>query len=121
MPDMHWWNGLFAAIDAKDTGAFLARLTTDASFRFGSAAPVQGAHAIAHAVDGFFASIAASEHKILRLWHDDDSAACQGEVTYTRHDGSVITLPFTNVFNFAHGKVREYLIYIDIAPLYQPE
>lgn len=121
MPDADWWSGLFAAIDAKDTGAFLAHLTTDARFRFGSAAPVQGSAAIAEAVDGFFASIAASEHEILRLWQDADSAACQGEVTYTRHDGSRVTLPFTNVFHFAHGKVREYLIYIDIAPLYRPE
>ena len=49
---------LFASIDAMDTAGFLARLSPDAVFRFGSMPMVQGTDAIGAAVDGFFATIA---------------------------------------------------------------
>ena len=54
--------GLFAAIDARDGAAFVAYLTENAVFRFGSAPPVQGRDAIRAAVDGFFTTIAGCSH-----------------------------------------------------------
>jgi len=44
--------------------------------------------------------------------------ALHGEVTYTRHDGSRVTLPFANVFRLRDDLISEYLIYADLAPLY---
>jgi hypothetical protein len=46
---------------------------------------------------------------------------CEGEVTYTRKDRSEITLPSFNLLKMQDGKVREYLIYADVTPLYQPQ
>ncbi len=45
---------------------------------------------------------------------------CQGEVTYERLDGTRLTLPFVNIFGMQSGKIDEYLIYVDIAPLFEP-
>jgi limonene-1,2-epoxide hydrolase len=49
---------------------------------------------------------------------DDKAVACEGEVTYTRHDGSKITLPFVNIFEVSAGLITLYRVYIDIAPLF---
>jgi ketosteroid isomerase-like protein len=112
-----WLRNLFSAIDAKNTSEFLEFLTKDASFRFGSAPAVKGHDAIRDAVDGFFGSIANSEHHEKKVLCDDATLVCEGEVTYRRHDGSELTVPFTDVFEMAGKLIRSYKIYIDISPL----
>ena len=109
---------LFATIDAGDGAAFARYLTPDASFRFGNAPPAVGRAAIESAVNGFFGSIRRCEHRLLRWWSASASEAVQGEVTYTRLDGSRLTVPFVNVFLLDGTLIREYLIHIDASALY---
>lgn len=116
-----WLGRLFDSIDAKDADAFVNFLTSDASFRFGSAPAVQGHAAIREAVEGFFATIAGSRHALLRTWLDDDGLVCEGTVTYRRHDDTEITLPFANVLVLCDGLIERYSIYADINPLYEPD
>ncbi len=111
---------LFAAIDAMDSERFVRSLTPDAVFRFGSAPPVTGRDAVGDAVGNFFSSIAGLRHALTMTLSDDGTLVCEGEVTYTRHDGSEITLPFANVFEFEDGLIAHYKIYVDIGPLYNP-
>ena len=111
---------LFAAIDAKDTERFLGFLTDGASFRFSSAPSVQGKEAIHSAVDGFFSSIAGLRHDLIRSVAEEDVVVCEGEVTYTRHDSTRITLPFANVLEFNGELISGYKIYMDVGPLYDP-
>jgi len=114
----HDTGGLFAAIDAKDTAAFVSYLTEDAVFRFGSAPAVAGRDAIAAAVDGFFSTIAGCSHDIRFLVQSGNTLVCEGEVTYQRHDGGKVTLPFVDVLEYESDLIAVYKIYIDIAPLY---
>jgi ketosteroid isomerase-like protein len=116
-PDKAWWEQLFAAIDARDAVAFSARLTADADFRFGNMPVVSGTAAITAAVGGFFSSVAGCRHALLRTWVDDTTVACEGSVTYTRHDGTAVTVPFANVFELSGRLIRSYRIYIDNSPL----
>jgi limonene-1,2-epoxide hydrolase len=111
---------LFASIDAMDTESFLSFVHKDATFRFGSSPAVSGHAGIRAAVEGFFASFAALRHDLQRVIADSESVACEGEVTYTRHDGSKITLPFANVFEIDGALISQYRVYIDIGPLFQP-
>jgi len=109
---------LFASIDTMDTERFLSFIDPSATFRFGSSPPVTGHEAIRAAVEGFFASFAALQHELQRTVTEDNVVACEGEVTYTRHDTSTITLPFVNIFETSGGLISLYRIYIDIAPLF---
>jgi hypothetical protein len=109
---------LFAKIDAKDTERFLEFLTDAASFRFGSAPPAHGHEAIHAAVDDFFASIAGSKHKLTRIIDDAGVLVCEGEVTYTRHDATEVTLPFANFLELEGDLISNYKIYADAGPLY---
>ena len=111
-------DNLFAAIDRQDMPAFLACIAERASFRFGSTPAVVGHAAIGEAVNGFFATIGGLKHVLNKTVADETTLVCEGEVTYTRHDTTQITLPFVNVFEFDDGLISDYRIYIDIAPLY---
>ena len=110
--------GVFAAIDRQDPAAFVGFLSDDAVFRFGSAPPVQGREAILAAVDGFFGTIAGLSHAIAKVVVDGSTQFIEGEVTYTRLDGTEITLPFTDVFEVDGELIAHYKIYMDISLLY---
>jgi ketosteroid isomerase-like protein len=118
MKDIGWWKGLCERIDAKDTRGFIAYLNDDCEFRFASGPAVVGHAAITAAVDGFWASIRGSSHAIGHCWGDETSAVCEGTCTYTRHDGSQVTLPFVDVLHFRGEKAAKYCIYMDVGPLY---
>jgi len=109
---------LFASIDAMDTERFLSFIHEDGTFRFGSSPPVTGREGIRAAVESFFATFAALRHEVGQLIAQDNAVACEGTVTYTRHDGSTITLPFANMFGVEDGLISTYHVYIDIGPLY---
>jgi ketosteroid isomerase-like protein len=117
-PDDAWWQRVFAVIDARDAAAFVALLTPDAQFRFGNAPTLVGSDAIRAAVGGFFAAIASCSHRLIRTWSSDAWVACEGEVTYLRHDGSAITVPFADVFELRGRLISVYRIYIDNSPLF---
>lgn len=114
-----WLDDLLASIDGQNTDRFLRFLTDDAVFRFGSASPVEGRESIRVAVDGFFATIAGSKHVLNNILVDGGTLVCEGEVTYTRHDESTITLPFANIFEMEGDLISHYKIYADAGPLYK--
>ncbi len=113
-----WWERVFSRIDAGDAAGFVEFLTADAQFRFGNAPAVVGSAAIRAAVAGFFAAIASSRHELLGTWRGPATAVCEGKVTYTRHDGSVVSFPFVNVFEMRGEKIAAYRIYIDNSTLF---
>ncbi|MGD2217077.1 MAG: nuclear transport factor 2 family protein [Gemmatimonadales bacterium] len=108
---------LFQAIDARDADAFASFLSENAVFRYGSQPAVQGKEAIRGYVSGFFGTLQALRHQVIDTWEREDSMVCQGIVTYTREDGSDVSVPFTNIFRFEGELIRDYLVYIDPTPL----
>ena len=109
---------LFAAIDAKDASAFAGYLSDECTFRFGNQEPVLGRAEVENYVGAFFESIQDLEHRIEDVWSFGDAIVCHGMVTYTRRNGSELTVPFANVFMIEDRKIREYLIFADTSALY---
>ncbi len=109
---------LFAAIDAQDARGFADFLTEDARFRFGSSPPVNGRDDIIEAVSAFFASLAGVNHVITAVATRGDMLFCEGETTYTRHDGKAVVVPFADVFEYDGDRIADYRIYADLTPLY---
>jgi limonene-1,2-epoxide hydrolase len=70
------------------------------------------------AVESFFDSILGLSHSIDRTLGEGNTLVCEGEVTYTRHDGRIVVVPFVDVFEYEGEQIAEYKIYIDISPLY---
>jgi ketosteroid isomerase-like protein len=115
-----WVTDLFRAIDEKDAARFAGFLTDDATFRFANAAPAVGGDAIRAAVAGFFGAIRALRHELTEVWDHPSGILVLGKVTYTRLDGSLLTVPFADVFRMRGSKVAEYDIYMDASALFQP-
>jgi hypothetical protein len=111
---------LFQAIDAMNPDGFVSFLTEDAEFRFGSYPSVHGRAGIFATVDGFWKTIAGSQHALVRHWVDGNQVAVQGLVTYTRKDGRVVDVPFVNVFEMRGDLIHRYLIHIDNTPVFAP-
>jgi ketosteroid isomerase-like protein len=116
--DRAWWARVFAIVDAGDANAFVDLLTADAQFQFGNVPVITGRDAIRAAAVGFFAAIGSSRHGVLKIWNEARTAVCEGEVTYTRHDGSVLRVPFANVFEMRGDKIAAYRIYVDNSSLF---
>lgn len=115
-----WIKNLFDCIDRRDAAGFAAFLTHDASFRFGNAPAVTGSAAIEAAVAGFFAALGGLSHRVTLSADLGEHVVCRGDTTYTRIDGSQVTVPFANVFEMQGGHVRDYQIYADLTPLWNP-
>jgi len=114
----NWLEQLFRTIDDNDADAFVQFMTPDCVYRFGSTAALEGHAAIREATVAFFATIDGLSHTLHRTWQDEDSVVCEGSVTYRRHDGSEVTVPFCNVFVMSDGLIHRYSIYADLNPLY---
>jgi ketosteroid isomerase-like protein len=119
MSNTAWLAQLFRDIDAKDVKAFAAYLTEDALFRFGNAPPVRGKEAVRDAVAAFFASVKALGHAVHGSWAHPDAVVMHGEVTYTRHDGSRLAVPFANVLKMEGSSIQEYHVFADASELYR--
>lgn len=119
MSDQNWIVELLTSVDEKNIEKFLSFLSDDCSFRFGNLPAVQGVDGISEFVGGFFDSIESLQHDISDIWIVPGGAVCHGIVSYTRHDKSVLSIPFSNVLKSDNGKVYEYLIFADTTQLYE--
>lgn len=109
---------LFASIDAMDTESFVSFIAEDCEFRFGSSPPVTGREGIRASVNDFFSMFAGLRHDLKRVVANDNGIACEGDVTYTHHDGRQVTVPFCNIFEVESGQISVYRIYIDLSPVF---
>ncbi len=110
--------GLFKAIDRRDANDFGSFLSEDCIFRFGNQETINGKQNVVSSVAGFFTSIRELSHEVIDIWNVDGAIICHGYVTYIRHNGSKLKVPFANVFKLSDAKVREYLIFVDTSVLY---
>jgi hypothetical protein len=93
---------MFGPADQLDLAGWATCLANDVHFRFGNAEPVHGRQAVQDVVGPFFDSIAGLRHDLLRDWSIDDTVIQELEVTYTRHDGSTLTVPAVNILRIQH-------------------
>ena len=112
---------LFRSIDEFDSSKFASFLTDDAVFRFANIPQVEGKENIYDFVDNFFKSIKAIRHKGLEIWQVDRHSFVNGNVTYTRHDNSELSVDFSNTFKHKDGKIQKYLIFVDNSELYKDQ
>jgi len=109
---------VMASVDAMNVDDFVNFLDEGCCFRFGNLPAVAGIDAIRKFVGSFFDSIDSLQHDISDYWTITGGVVCHGTVSYTRHDKSVLTVPFSNIFKINDDKIFEYLIFADTSQLY---
>jgi len=126
-----WARKLYdGAVDHKDAAGFAAVFAPDAWLRFGNAAPVVGRDAIRVAIADFFSAFVSLRHEAQGNWFVGDTLILEARVTYTRHDGAVVTVPAVTIFRLAGTEAgtgvplppmaTECRIYVDLTPLFAP-
>ncbi|MBX3042493.1 MAG: nuclear transport factor 2 family protein [Candidatus Kapabacteria bacterium] len=118
MNNPHWIDDLSASIDSMDTAKFVSFMTDDAVLTFGNAPAVAGKDNIFQVIDGFFKSIKKLVHHDYITIQEANKVVVPGTVTYTRHDDTILSVGFCNVFTMKDNLISEYRIYVDISQLY---
>ena len=109
---------MFEPADRLDVDGWCSHLTEDVHFRFGNAEALHGRATVREAVSQFFAGLKGLRHEVVQDWTVDDAVIQQLQVTYTRPDDSQVTVPAVNILRIDGELIGEYLIYVDLAPLY---
>ena len=117
MSDDNLVAAVLGTIDAGDTKAFAGYLAPDIDFRFGNAPPVHGAQEVRAAVEQFLVGIRAIAHEIVGAWRAGAVIAAHGSVTYTRLDGSALSVPFAVIWYLYEERIRDYRIFVDTSAL----
>ena len=110
---------LFAAIDRFDTETFASYLDEDARFKFANIPVITGKNNIFEFVAGFFQSIKAIRHKNFEIYELEGIRFVLANVTYTRLDGTTLSVDFSNTFKLKGNKIKDYLIFIDNSELFR--
>jgi ketosteroid isomerase-like protein len=108
---------IYAADEALDAESFVALLTEDVQFRLGSNPLITGRASVFQMITTFFSTIQGLQHHLIKAWEDETTVIFEAEVTYTRKDGSQVTIPYVDVLELESTQVKDYKIYIDLTPL----
>jgi ketosteroid isomerase-like protein len=109
---------LFADIDSMDPDRFADHLAEDVRFRFGNADPVHGRAAVRDVWASFCEGIDGVRHDPVAQWEEGDAVIAEAEVTYTRKDGSRVSLPVVTIYRSSGELIEDYRVFMDVAPLF---
>ena len=110
--------GLFADIDSMEPDRFAAHLAEDVRFRFGNAAPVHGTAAVRDVWAGFCQTVDGVHHDPVEQWEAGAATIAESDVTYTRKDGTTVTVPVVTIYRTGDALIQDYRVFIDLAPLF---
>lgn len=112
---------LFARMDRRDAAALAELFAQDATVTIGNREPIAGHSAVATGSAAFLTSIAGLCHRIINQWVVWQDTIAETMVTYTRHDGSTVTIPTVSIWRAAaDGLITNYRVFVDLAPVLAP-
>jgi uncharacterized protein (TIGR02246 family) len=110
---------LFAAVDAMNVATVASLFTADGRVVFGNGQPLVGIEEIRTGITAFFDTIAGQHHEVVNEWNLGNDTVAELKVTYDRKDGRQVTIPCVTIFHTdAAGKIDDYRVYFDSAPIY---
>ena len=110
---------MYRIIDQFDSRGLADMMTENSSFRYANMPAVVGRENIFQFLEGFFKSIKAIRHTDLEYWFTDNVWFATGNVNYTRHNDTLLTVPFSVILKMEKDLIREFLIFVDSSTLYQ--
>lgn len=121
VPGEQWAADFFRTVDTKDIDKLAAWLADDVELRFGNGPTTVGKGIARDSLGRFFETIAGLRHVSEGRVLQGDVIVQFSQVTYTRRDGSQVTVPAATKFRRADdGRVAQLWVFIDLAPLFAP-
>jgi ketosteroid isomerase-like protein len=115
-PPDAWTRAVFRSLDAMDVERFTGFMTDDVRFQFAGQPEVIGRRATADYLNAFFGCLDAITHELQWQVRHHDTLIIHGQVEYRIADGTAGT-SWIDVFQMSDGKIADYLIFMDSAPL----
>lgn len=115
-----FFNDLLDEVDAERAIGFALNFTEDGAFTWGNFPTLIGRTAITEFTQSFFSQISSVKHQLDNYWRQGDQhAMTNGRVTFTRLDGSEVTVSFATVSLFTPDGtlLADYQVYLDSSPL----
>lgn len=114
-----WPAAFLADADKLDLPLLMSWFADEIDLRIGNMPPILGRAAAEATFLQFWSGLSGMSHRRDDVVVDDDRAIQGSIVTYTRSDGSAVSMPVASLLRrVAGGKLDRLWIYIDIAPLY---
>jgi hypothetical protein len=114
-----WLRTVYDRADALDADGYAQFFEEEGTFTLGNNLPMRGRVEIMVGLTQFFGTIAGMRHEFLRTYQLDGTEIMEAAVTYTRKDGTQVTLPGMNICVRHQDQIRESRAYIDIGPLFR--
>ncbi|WP_242045739.1 MULTISPECIES: nuclear transport factor 2 family protein [unclassified Calothrix] len=111
---------LFSRGEAFDSAGFVTFFTDTPVYQFGNFDVCLDKESIKKSADAFFSKIDAVYHEIKMIWEAGDVVFVEMDVLYWRKDGSVISLPCSDIFRVEGDKFSELRIFMDVNPVFNP-
>jgi hypothetical protein len=115
----NWLRAVYDRADALDAEGYARFFEEDGTFTLANDPPMRGRAEITAGLTQFFGAIAGMRHEFLHSYRIDDTEITEAAVTYTRKDGTQITLPGMTICVRNQDRIRESRAYIDIGPLFR--
>jgi Domain of unknown function (DUF1857)/SnoaL-like domain len=117
--DDDWTSAFFRDADTLVVETLIAWFAETVEVRFGNAPPIHGKTAAEQAFRQFYGSLSGMRHRREALVSSGDLAAQMAVVTYTRGDGTEVSMPVaSHLRRVGAHKIDRLWIFIDMAPLF---
>ena len=107
---------LFGA--GKSLDEYASFFAEEAVYRFANYPAIRGRSAIREAAAGFRQRVRKVAHSMQGMWEARDTVVCEMEITYTRLDGTDVTVPCCDVFRIQGDKIEEMRVFVDVTPVF---
>jgi limonene-1,2-epoxide hydrolase len=119
MPTPQQVQEAFRSVDEMRLDDFAALFTADGTMTFGNGQPTVGPDAIKGALGDFYRILRGVRHELRGAWIAGDVSINEAVVHYTMTDDSVVPIPVTSVLRWDGDRVRDWRIYMDVAPVFE--
>jgi ketosteroid isomerase-like protein len=106
-----------AAVDTGDAEGFGSWFAEDASYRFGSSPAIRGRSRVVEATRGASAALPWVRHTVDQIAHVGDQLFCRFSIATANRSGAQQVLPCVTVIWLAGGKIVDYRVHMDLAPI----
>jgi ketosteroid isomerase-like protein len=119
LADDNWVTDFFRAADTFSVPHLLAWFADEVEVRFGNAPPILGKAAAEQAFQQFYSGLKGMRHRCESQVIAGDVGAQMSIVTYTRRDGTEVSMPVaSHLRRVGEKRIDRLWIFIDLTPLF---
>ena len=110
-------NNLYRDFDRLKPSEFVRHFADDATFAYGNGPVLRGPAQIEEMMNTLLSQIRSISHEVEDVVTDGSKYASQVRATFTRHNGTALTLPGCSIIERQVRGIVDYRVYIDSSEL----